>query len=116
MSTFDAYAYPLSACDASVVGSPAAVDAEPDPDADADAEATDAEAEPELDAEADAEPELELEPELAEFDELFKSLTLPPSSSPQPAATRLTIARIGINSIVILDFKIPPILGLLNKT
>ena len=112
MSTFDAYAYPLSDCVASSVGCPvaAAADAEPDPDADADAEATDAEADPELDAEAeaDAEAEPELEPELAEFDELFKSLTLPPSSSPQPAATRLTIARIGINSIAILDFKIPP--------
>ena len=85
------------------------------PELDAEAEA-DAEAEP--DAEPELEPELEPEPEpeLAEFDELFKSLTLPPSSSPQPAATRLTIARIGINSIAILDFKIPPILGLLNKT
>ena len=107
---FDAYAYPPSAAVASAVGPAAASEAEPEPDADADAEATGAEAE--------LEPELELEPEpeLAEFDELFKSLTVPPSSSPQLAATRLTIAKIGINSNVILDFKIPPILGLLNKT
>ena len=111
---FDAYAYPPSAAVASAVGPAAASEAEPEPDADADAEATGAEAElePELELELELEPELEL----AEFDELFKSLTVPPSSSPQLAATRLTIAKIGINSNVILDFKIPPILGLLNKT
>ncbi len=101
---FDAYAYPPSAAVASSVGSPAAVDVDATDDADAEPE-----------AEPDAEPDPEPDPELAEFDELFKSLTLPPSSSPQPAATRLTIARIGINSITSLDFKIPPILGLLNK-
>ena len=109
---FDAYAYPPSAAVASAVGPAAASEAEPEPDADADAEATGAEAELELELELELEPELEL----AEFDELFKSLTVPPSSSPQLAATRLTIAKIGINSNVILDFKIPPILGLLNKT
>ena len=109
---FDAYAYPPSASVASAVGPAAASEAEPELDADAEADATGAEAEPEL----ELEPEPELELELAEFDELFKSLTVPPSSSPQLAATRLTIAKIGINSNVILDFKIPPILGLLNKT
>ena len=115
---FDAYAYPPSAAVASAVGPAAASEAEPELDADAEADATGAEAElePELELELEPEPEPEPELELAEFDELFKSLTVPPSSSPQLAATRLTIAKIGINSNVILDFKIPPILGLLNKT
>ena len=78
MSTFDAYAYPPSAGVASSVGTPAAV-----------------EDEPELEAEAEAEAELELEPEPDELSELSRSLTEPPSSSPQLAAIKLNTATTG---------------------
>ena len=114
MSTFDAYAYPPSAGVASSVGTPAAVDDEPELEAEAEAEAT---ADAELDADPDADPEpeaeaeaeLELEPEPDELSELSRSLTEPPSSSPQLAAIKLKTAIIGrTNKKYFLDFKIPP--------
>ena len=108
-SMFDAYAYPPSAAVASAVGPPAAVEADPEPEADADAEATaDAELEPELEPDADA--ELELDPEPDELSELSRSLTDPPSSSPQLAAIKLNTARTDMaNSKYFLDFKISSI-------
>ena len=113
MSTFDAYAYPPSAGVASSVGTPAAVDDEPELEAEAEAEATaDAEldADPDADPEPEAEAELELEPEPDELSELSRSLTEPPSSSPQLAAIKLNTATTGkANSKYFLDFKISSI-------
>ena len=121
MSTFDAYAYPPSAGVASAVGAPAAVEDEPELEAEAEAEATaeaeldpeldaDPELEPEPEAEAEAEAELELEPEPDELSELSRSLTDPPSSSPQLAAIKLNTARTDMaNSKYFLDFKISSI-------
>lgn len=124
MSTFDAYAYPPSAGVASAVAPLAAIEADPEPEAEAEAEATaDAELEPEADpelepeadpelepdADADADAELELDPEPDELSELSRSLTAPPSSSPQLAATKLNTAIIGkTNKKYFLDLKIPP--------
>ena len=120
MSTFDAYAYPPSAGVASAVAPLAAIEADPEPEAEAEAEATaDAELEPEADPELepeadpelepDADAELELEPEPDELSELSRSLTAPPSSSPQLAATKLNTAIIGkTNKKYFLDLKIPP--------
>ena len=120
MSTFDAYAYPPSAGVASAVAPLAAIEADPEPEAEAEAEATaDAELEPEADPELepeadpelepDADAELELDPEPDELSELSRSLTAPPSSSPQLAATKLNTAIIGkINKKYFLDLKIPP--------
>ena len=119
MSTFDAYAYPPSAGVASSVGTPAAVDDEPELEAEAEAEATadaeldadpDPDADPELEPEPEAEAELELEPEPDELSELSRSLTEPPSSSPQLAAIKLNTATTGkANSKYFLDFKISSI-------
>jgi|TARA_B100001094_G_scaffold188474_2_gene182734 hypothetical protein len=121
VSTFDAYAYPPSSGVASAVGTPAAVEDEPELEAEAEAEATaDAELDPELDADPDADPELEpeldaeaeleLEPEPDELSELSRSLTDPPSSSPQLAAIKLNTATTGkANSKYFLDFKISSI-------
>lgn len=120
MSTFDAYAYPPSAGVASAVAPLAAIEADPEPEAEAEAEATaDAELEPEADPELepeaepelepDADAELELDPEPDELSELSRSLTAPPSSSPQLAATKLNTAIIGkTNKKYFLDLKIPP--------
>ena len=112
MSTFDAYAYPPSAGVASAVAPLAAIEAAPEPEAEAEAEATaDAELEPEADPELepDADAELELDPEPDELSELSRSLTAPPSSSPQLAATKLNTAIIGkTNKKYFLDLKIPP--------
>lgn len=120
MSTFDAYAYPPSAGVASAVAPLAAIEADPEPEAEAEAEATaDAELEPEADPELepeadpelepDADAELELDPEPDELSELSRSLTAPPSSSPQLAATKLNTAMIGkTNKKYFLDLKIPP--------
>ena len=121
MSTFDAYAYPPSAGVASSVGTPAAVEDEPELEAEAEAEATadaeleadpdaDPDADPELEPEPEAEAELELEPEPDELSELSRSLTDPPSSSPQLAAIKLNTATTGkANSKYFLDFKISSI-------
>ena len=115
MSTFDAYAYPPSAGVASSVGTPAAVEDEPELEAEAEAEATadpdaDPDADPELEPEPEAEAELELEPEPDELSELSRSLTDPPSSSPQLAAIKLNTARTDMaNSKYFLDFKISSI-------
>ena len=115
MSTFDAYAYPPSAGVASAVGTPAAVEDEPELEAEAEAEATadpdaDPDADPELEPEPEAEAELELEPEPDELSELSRSLTDPPSSSPQLAAIKLNTARTDMaNSKYFLDFKISSI-------
>ena len=112
MSTFDAYAYPPSAGVASAVAPLAAIEADPEPEAEAEAEATadaelepeadpelepeaDPELEPDADADADADAELELDPEPDELSELSRSLTAPPSSSPQLAATKLNTSIIG---------------------
>ena len=120
MSTFDAYAYPPSAGVASAVAPLAAIEADPEPEAEAEAEATaDAELEPEADPELepeadpelepDADAELELDTEPDELSELSRSLTAPPSSSPQLAATKLNTAMIGkTNKKYFLDLKIPP--------
>tara|TARA_Y100000814_G_C12341442_1_gene404473 strand:+ start:978 stop:1352 length:375 start_codon:yes stop_codon:yes gene_type:complete len=120
VSTFDAYAYPPSAGVASAVAPLAAIEADPEPEAEAEAEATaDAELEPEADPELepeadpelepDADAELELDPEPDELSELSRSLTAPPSSSPQLAATKLNTAIIGkTNKKYFLDLKIPP--------
>ena len=122
MSTFDAYAYPPSAGVASAVAPLAAIEADPEPEAEADAEATadaelepeadpelEPEADPELEPEPDADAELELDPEPDELSELSRSLTAPPSSSPQLAATKLNTAMIGkTNKKYFLDLKIPP--------
>tara|TARA_Y100000994_G_scaffold15492_2_gene11850 strand:- start:286 stop:660 length:375 start_codon:yes stop_codon:yes gene_type:complete len=120
VSTFDAYAYPPSAGVASAVAPLAAIEADPEPEAEAEAEATaDAELEPEADPELepeadpelepDADAELELDPEPDELSELSRSLTAPPSSSPQLAATKLNTAMIGkTNKKYFLDLKIPP--------
>ena len=122
MSTFDAYAYPPSAGVASAVAPLAAIEADPEPEAEAEAEAeatADAELEPEADPELepeadpelepDADAELELDPEPDELSELSRSLTAPPSSSPQLAATKLNTAMIGkTNKKYFLDLKIPP--------
>ena len=120
MSTFDAYAYPPSAGVASAVAPLAAIEADPEPEAEAEAEATadaeqEPEAAPELEPEADpelepdADAELELDPEPDELSELSRSLTAPPSSSPQLAATKLNTAIIGkTNKKYFLDLKIPP--------
>ena len=110
MSTFDAYAYPPSAGVAAAVAPLAAIEADPDPEAEAEATA-DAELEPEADPELepDADAELELDPEPDELSELSRSLTAPPSSSPQLAATKLNTAMIGkTNKKYFLDLKIPP--------
>ena len=115
MSTFDAYAYPPSPGVASSVGTPAAVEDEPELEAEAEAEATadpdaDPDADPELEPEPEAEAELELEPEPDELSELSRSLTDPPSSSPQLAAIKLNTARTDMaNSKYFLDFKISSI-------
>tara|TARA_Y100000816_G_C25869203_1_gene453680 strand:+ start:5 stop:355 length:351 start_codon:yes stop_codon:yes gene_type:complete len=115
VSTFDAYAYPPSAGVASSVGTPAAVEDEPELEAEAEAEATadpdaDPDADPELEPEPEAEAELELEPEPDELSELSRSLTDPPSSSPQLAAIKLNTARTDMaNSKYFLDFKISSI-------
>ena len=119
MSTFDAYAYPPSAGVASSVGTPAAVDDEPELEAEAEAEAeatadaeldADPDADPELEPAPEAEAELELEPEPDELSELSRSLTEPPSSSPQLAAIKLNAATTGkANSKYFLDFKISSI-------
>jgi hypothetical protein len=121
VSTFDAYAYPPSSGVASAVGTPAAVEDEPELEAEAEAEATadpeldpeldaDPDADPELEPELDAEAELELEPEPDELSELSRSLTDPPSSSPQLAAIKLNTATTGkANSKYFLDFKISSI-------
>jgi|TARA_B000000532_G_scaffold52584_1_gene40329 hypothetical protein len=117
VSTFDAYAYPPSAGVASAVGTPAAVEDEPELEAEAEAEATadaeleaDPDADPELEPEPEAEAELELEPEPDELSELSRSLTDPPSSSPQLAAIKLNTARTDMaNSKYFLDFKISSI-------
>ena len=109
MSTFDAYAYPPSAGVASAVAPLAAIEADPEPEAEAEATA-DAELEPEADPELepDADAELELDPEPDELSELSRSLTAPPSSSPQLAATKLNTAIIGkTNKKYFLDLKIP---------
>ena len=122
MSTFDADAYPPSAGVASAVAPLAAIEADPEPEAEAEAEAeatADAELEPEADPELepeadpelepDADAELELDPEPDELSELSRSLTAPPSSSPQLAATKLNTAMIGkTNKKYFLDLKIPP--------
>ena len=109
MSTFDAYAYPPSAGVASSVGTPAAVEDEPELEAEAEATA-DPDADPELEPEPEAEAELELEPEPDELSELSRSLTDPPSSSPQLAAIKLNTARTDMaNSKYFLDFKISSI-------
>lgn len=122
MSTFDAYAYPPSAGVASAVAPLAAIEADPEPEAEAEAEATadaelepeadpelEPEADPELEPDADADAELELDPEPDELSELSRSLTAPPSSSPQLAATKLNTAIIGkTNKKYFLDLKIPP--------
>tara|TARA_B000000557_G_scaffold90472_1_gene73142 strand:- start:729 stop:1109 length:381 start_codon:yes stop_codon:yes gene_type:complete len=119
VSTFDAYAYPPSAGVASAVGTPAAVEDEPELEAEAEAEAeatadaeleADPDADPELEPEPEAEAELELEPEPDELSELSRSLTDPPSSSPQLAAIKLNTARTDMaNSKYFLDFKISSI-------
>jgi len=123
VSTFDAYAYPPSAGVASAVGTPAAVEDEPELEAEAEAEATadaeldadpdaDPELEPELEPEPEAEAELELEPEPDELSELSRSLTDPPSSSPQLAAIKLNTATTdNANKYNFLDFKFPPFIG-----
>ena len=116
MSTFDAYAYPPSAGVASAVAPLAAIEADPEPEAEATADAElEPEADPELEPEADpelepdADAELELDPEPDELSELSRSLTAPPSSSPQLAATKLNTAMIGkTNKKYFLDLKIPP--------
>ena len=110
MSTFDAYAYPPSAGVASAVAPLAAIEADPEPEAEAEVTA-DAELEPEADPELepDADAELELDPEPDELSELSRSLTAPPSSSPQLAATKLNTAMIDKNNKkYFLDLKIPP--------
>ena len=118
MSTFDAYAYPPSAGVASAVAPLVAIEADPEPEAEAEATADaelEPEADPELEPEADpelepdADAELELDPEPDELSELSRSLTAPPSSSPQLAATKLNTAIIGkTNKKYFLDLKIPP--------
>ena len=117
MSTFDAYAYPPSAGVASAVAPLAAIEADPEAEAEAEAEATadaeldaDPDADPELEPEPEAEAELELEPEPDELSELSRSLTEPPSSSPQLAAIKLNTATTGkANSKYFLNFKISSI-------
>ena len=94
------------------------IEADPEPEAEAEATADaelEPEADPELEPEADpelepdADAELELDPEPDELSELSRSLTAPPSSSPQLAATKLNTAIIGkTNKKYFLDLKIPP--------